>query len=1071
MTNLNFLSNATAIMAAVLLLAGCSREAQTSRHLSRGERYFEAHEYQKAKIEYANVLQLDPDNPIALKQLGLIWSEQGSPLRALPFLLRTRQLLPNHTNARLRLASAVAAQGRIGEARKEILAVLQESPNDPEALLMLAETARQPEEISDAHARLESALEKNSVTYQLAAAVLAQRQGKVDDVVAALRRALAIDPKSALAHLALADLYDARGQTDEASNEYKLASEFSPPRAVAHLRYAQFLLRLGRTTEADAVLKPVTRAVPDYLPAWNLRARVAVEEKRYNEAIAALEHVLRDDPMNFDAQLVQAEALIGKDEVAEAITALEKLTGVYENVPAVKYQLARAYLRGNRPRDAITALNDALKINPEYAEASLLLGEAHLRNNDPRSVVGPMLAFLKKHPRSSSARLLLAQAERAQGRMDEAVAVLREENPFAPSAPEHMLLGMILRQQNKPLEARQAFEEALAVDPQNLLATFHLAELDVLEGNIAAAQERADQLIEKRPDMAGAYFVRGRVLSAREDWDGAKAALNKALELDPDFTGAYELLSAVYINAGRLPQAIAQLNDLLARDPDNRRALMLSGVIYTELGEPEKARTAYEKLLAGTADFAPALNNLAWLLGEKFNELDKAYELARKARSLRPDDGAVADTLGWIHYQRGEYQRALGLLREAARSQPNNFEIQFHLGLASNMMGETESARVALEKAAQAPQEFAGKESIAERLALLGKAADGTPALSIDELQKVLQAHPNDTTARAQLAKAFEQRGEVKQAAEALEKVLEVNPRMLVAAVELAELYAGPLHDPAKAFEFAKTARELSPNDPNVMALFGRTVLQKGNAPWAYSLLSEAATRRSDDAALRSQLAWAAYHLGKMEEARREMKRVAETSQNEELAEEAKRFLHFTTAPADSGGPAKEEIDQALQKTPDYLPALMARAALKEKQNSADQAIATYQEILRQSPTFAPAMKELAALQMHDPATREAAFEWATKARKILPNDRELAHTMAELDYQRGDYAEAIRVLEAAARQQPLAASELFLMGMAHWRLNESGATQEALKRALAEGLGEPSLSEAKKVLAELAAR
>jgi Flp pilus assembly protein TadD len=81
---------------------------------------------------------------------------------------------------------------------------------------------------------------------------------------------------------------------------------------------------------------------------------------------------------------------------------------------------------------------------------------------------------------------------------------------------------------------------------------------------------------------------------------------------------------------------------------------VLSALIHERMNEFSKARDAYEKLLSAKPDFPPVLNNLAYLYAERLGELDKAYDLAQRARALQPGDAAIADTLGWILYKRGE---------------------------------------------------------------------------------------------------------------------------------------------------------------------------------------------------------------------------------------------------------------------------------------------------------------------------------------------------------------------------------------------------------------------------------
>ena len=94
---------------------GCSAEAKKSRLTNRAERYFQAGEYEKAKIEYLNLLRLDPQNAKVYKQIGLIWLEQGVPLRAAPYLVEARRLAPNDLAIRTKLASLLVSVGHLAE--------------------------------------------------------------------------------------------------------------------------------------------------------------------------------------------------------------------------------------------------------------------------------------------------------------------------------------------------------------------------------------------------------------------------------------------------------------------------------------------------------------------------------------------------------------------------------------------------------------------------------------------------------------------------------------------------------------------------------------------------------------------------------------------------------------------------------------------------------------------------------------------------------------------------------------------------------------------------------------------
>jgi tetratricopeptide (TPR) repeat protein len=109
------LPRALAIFVAGIILLGCSAESKKSRFLDRADRYFNSGDYEKAKIEYLNVLRADPRNATAIQRLGTIWYEQGAPLRAASFLLTTRDLLPDDIDSRAKLALVFMSAGQFVE--------------------------------------------------------------------------------------------------------------------------------------------------------------------------------------------------------------------------------------------------------------------------------------------------------------------------------------------------------------------------------------------------------------------------------------------------------------------------------------------------------------------------------------------------------------------------------------------------------------------------------------------------------------------------------------------------------------------------------------------------------------------------------------------------------------------------------------------------------------------------------------------------------------------------------------------------------------------------------------------
>ena len=437
--------------------------------LERAQRDFEAGQYDNARIEYLNVLRADPQNATAIQQLGIIWFEEGAPLRALPFLLRAREIAPDNLDARTKLGMVFMSLGEVSEARKEAVAILEQSPNHDEAIILLADTARTPQEIDETEQRLQKFTERDRASFHLASASLSIRKGDLASAEGEIQQALALDPKLPSAHLALAALLLLRTNSVQAGQELKTAAELSPIRSAARLKYAEFKANTGAVDEATAMLKEITRQAPDYLPAWGCLAKFAYTKKSYDESLAFLENIFNRDPLDLEGRLLQSEIWLAKGEVNLALEGLDRLNKTYPNVPVAKYQLARAYLQNDNPVQAVVALNQALTLNPDYVEATLLLGEANLRVGDAQSVIASMQSLLKRHPTQTQAQVLLAAAYQSLGQLDDAAAIFREQIRVSPeSARSYLGLGLILREQGKMAEARTAFEKAQELEPENL---------------------------------------------------------------------------------------------------------------------------------------------------------------------------------------------------------------------------------------------------------------------------------------------------------------------------------------------------------------------------------------------------------------------------------------------------------------------------------------------------------------------------------------------------------------------------------------------------------------------------
>jgi tetratricopeptide (TPR) repeat protein len=1048
---------------------GCSKEARKNRLLGRAETDFKNGAYDKAKIEYLNVLRLGGQNPTAIARLGQIWFEEGAPLKAGAFLIKARDLARGDLDSRLRLAQVYNSVGKRVEAGQEALFVLQHAPANGQALLFLTELAITPPEITAAEQAMSSYPEKASVWYYQAGANLAMRKSDLTAAQSLIGRALTADPKLAETHRSRAALLLMQKNQKGAVAELKAAADLSPPRSSMKINYADYLARTGAAAEAMAYLKELTKKTPDLLSAWTLLARTALSSKKYDETLALLENVFSRDPDSVDGRLIEADALLAKQQTKKAVDIVESLDRAHPEAPGIKFQLARAYLQNNQTEQAVAALNQAIAANPGYMDAILLLAEINVRNGQPAAAISPLENLLKKRGDLTQAQVLLADAYRASGRLDEAAAVFQNQIEQTPTnAQAYIFLGVVQRQQKKTAEARRSFEKALQIAPNQLLPITQLVELDLEAKDFNSAMSRVEQQMKKNPGAASSYLLEGKVFTAKKDWPKAEASLKKAVELDANLTTAYDLLVAIYLETGKSDQAVRELEAILAKSPQNKVALMTLADLEEKQGNYAKARDIYEKLLSFAGDDLTALNNLAYIYAERLNQLDKALELARKARTLAPANPAVADTLGWILFKRDDYQQAAPLLEEAAQKINDDPEVRFHAAMVHYMMGQPDVARFDLEQALSMARDFPSKKEAERRLALLHEIGSTSSTLTSEQLEAMLKEHPKDILVRLRLADVYRMHNSPDRAATAYEEALRSNPNLASAALELAKLYAGPLKNPQKAIEFAKKARDIAPSDPHVGGILGRIAFDAGNFSWAYSLLQESSRALVADPQVLHDFAWAAYSLGKLDQAQQAMQQTLNASPDPAISGDAKSFLLMTRADPTALAAAKPEIEQKLREDPDYVPALMASAVLHSQAGQTKEAAACYQKALRRFSDFSIAQRQLASLYSKDPTRTEEAYDLALKARKALPADPVVAQVLGELSYKRKEYARASQLLQESRRKQSLDAEGLYYLGLSLKETKQPAAARTALTEALAAGLEAPLVAVAERALADL---
>lgn len=1057
------------LIAVLLLSGGCTKKMRAKWNMRAGDHDFAEEKYDAAEIDYKKVLRYERFNGKAVGQLGRIYVKEGRTLDARIYLKKAIELVPDSLPYQLAYGQVIVALRDTSNAANIAWKVLSVQPTNQEALLLLIDAHGPP---ADVEQRLDTVPHiKENPAYHTAIAMLAMRQGQPARTENEIGEALKLNPKSPEAYFVMADMRARQKDEKGAVEALKKASDLSPWRSTLRIKYIDFLIRNNNGEEARKELVAITQHAPDFVPAWIGLMNLCMSEKKYDEAAKYADTVVERDELNFDGLLGRGTARMAKGDADGAVIQFEHMNSVFPKNPQVLYQLASAYLMAHNRAKCIEDLNAALTIAPNYPQAIIMLAQLDIQAGQAGNAIKMLSDFIKRTPSAvAEVYLLLADADVILNKYDDALGIYSYLSKVLPTNPKMpMLSGVVLMQEHRTDAARAAFEHALELQPDFILAAEQLVELDAAEHNFADAQKVAEAQVARSPKAVEPLELLAKVDIVQSNYSGAESILNKAIALNPKAPNPYILLAHVYANTGKIPEALQKLK-VAAEETNDVNLYLQMGELNDRAKNYEAARDAYEQALSVNSNSIAALNNLSYIYSERLHDLDKALALAERARVMLPNNPNIADTSGWILFRKGEYARALPIMQDCADKAPNDPEIQYHAGMTYYMLGQESAARGALQKAMAAPQPFPGKDDARRRLAILDMSATSTDANALAQLEKALKEHPDDPVVLNRIGYQQERAGQWDKAAATYEAVLKAHPDSGAEMAKIAWIDTFHLHDPARASDLAKSAHKLDGSDPVASEVLGHWLFRSHEFERSISLLEEALDKLPRQPEVLQDLAWAYYSVGRVADGVNMMQRAVQAGAVTNDLGDPKHFLALANAYSTTAGAAAAagEAQQALQSNPAFVPALMVTGVNQEHAGNFKAAQEAYAKALDVFPKFSPAQRLLTLVDARHFPDDPKGLAFGEDARAAYPDDADVNRSLAIISFSQGKYSRSAELLRPGSEDGTGDGEAMYYLGMDYFHLKRSRECKRALERAMAMKIPDNLATDAKKTLASL---
>jgi tetratricopeptide (TPR) repeat protein len=494
-----------------------------------------------------------------------------------------------------------------------------------------------------------------------------EENGEMERALEAYRKVLNVDPGQSELASRVAGLLIQQDDFPQAIDVLKDAIKANPKNAEPYQQLAFIYTRyLKRTDQAIDYANRAIALNPGDVEGYQRLVEIELAAGQERRAIEALDRALKvqsTDP-NFWIRLGKLYvAILFKSDSQPKPDELKKTNEIFKRAaensgddPGILKDVADYYAASQQLKEAIPLYLRVLELQPDDANAREKLATGFILTNQRDKAVEMLEQIIKEHPEKYQPYDLLAQV------LDEEARSLQRANRIEEAKA-------------KFAKVAANYEQSLLINPNHAGTYVRLAEL--LLGALRDPERAVKLLGEARRRFPGApeivYYLGIAQREAKQSQQAVatfEEALHEAqLEEDDDFVNAkfYFNYGAAAEQAGLYNKAADLLRKSIALDPENS---------------------------------AEACNYLGYMWADHNMNLEEAETMIRRALQSEPNNASYLDSVGWVEFRKGQFDRALDDLLRAAKTAEREDPVVFeHIGDTYLKLNRTREALEAWQKA------------------------------------------------------------------------------------------------------------------------------------------------------------------------------------------------------------------------------------------------------------------------------------------------------------------------------------------------------------------------------------
>lgn len=459
-------------------------------------------------------------------------------------------------------------------------------------------------------------------------------------------------------------------------------------------------------------------------------------KERCEQGLALMKKHFEAQPEDLYETTFYSDANMQLGHPEEALRAIKLLNEYNPNRLELQLRLAEAYSRSgdyiqsNITYDSIAAIfGDAIQITSSKIDNYMAL-------NDSAGALKEMRGLLATAPRNDSYNIAMSGLFQHYGMNDSALYYLDRAQEYAPDngyiylarAEYYNMAGDSVGYEQQIYNALTA--EQLDVDSKLGVLLGYIRQQLAKEDTTQRINDLFTVLIQQHPHEARIHQLYSEYFFTKKDYKGAIEQLGYSLDVNPTDADGWRNLVILNMMDNNYPDAVKASEKALEYNPDNldllgyvagcyhqmkeygkaietyektlalvdsadveRRANLITGMgdTYSEMNDSAKTVDCYQRALELDPANSGALNNYAYYLAQRGQDLDHAERMAALAVKYEPDNANFIDTYAWVFFAKKDYDMALLYIKSAVEKDEDNHLLE-HYGDILWFTGEKEQA-------------------------------------------------------------------------------------------------------------------------------------------------------------------------------------------------------------------------------------------------------------------------------------------------------------------------------------------------------------------------------------------